>query len=77
MNIQDSKLFKIGKPMLSKWYNIDEKALIKTRLGKLHHAIFRIHEKDKEIKGYAREIEFERISTYVIEKFQNRMLQLL
>ena len=55
--------------MLSKWYNIDEKALIKTRLGKLHHAIFRIHEKDKEIKGYAREIEFERISTYVIEKF--------
>ena len=46
LKIDDPKLFVLGKPMLTKWYNIDEKILIKTRVGILYHSQLTKHSKD-------------------------------
>jgi hypothetical protein len=49
---------------------------MKYRLGKLFNATLRQNEHDGERICLARVIEFERVSAYVIESFDNRMLKL-
>ena len=76
MKITDPKLFKFGQPLEKPWYNHNDKTS-KNRLGKLFHSTMKLHIKDKEKQCICRLVDLERISTYTIEKFENRMQNLL
>jgi len=76
MRIDDQNLFKIGTSLDFKWYNQSDKAFMKTKLGKMYYATMQKHSRDQQRNCVARFIDFERISTYVIESFDNRMVSL-
>ena len=58
----------------TQWYDPTDKAS-KNKLGKLYFSTITLQKNDYRVMK--REIDFERISAYVIENFQNRMIQLL
>lgn len=49
---------------------------MKTKLGKMYYATMQKHSRDQQRNCVARFIDFERMSTYVIESFDNRMVSL-
>lgn len=72
LKLEDEKLFKVQLPFERTWYRVDNKSS-KQKLGRLYHATFKFHQKDKEKQCLCRLIDMERISPYTIENFNNRM----
>lgn len=77
MRLSEVKLFKLHETLEFPWYNSQNKATRKYKLGVLYYATVKSHEKSKDKQCVCRSVELERISSYVIESFQNRMLQLI
>lgn len=76
MKITDSKLFKIGAPFEKTWYKISDKST-KNKLGKLYHATLKMHNRDREKNVICRVIDMERISSYTVENFENRLKMIM
>ena len=75
MTIKNLKDVRQGDMFKTQWYDPSDKAKNKYKLGRLSHSTVTLQNTD--YKCIKREIDFERISAYVIENFQNRMIQLL
>ena len=73
LKISDAKLFRIDQPLELPWYN----SKTKYKLGKLSIAFFKLHPKDKEKECVCRLLDLDRISSYTLESFENRMKNLL
>ena len=70
VHIDDPKLFTFKEPFETPWYN----SKTKHKLGKLYNGKLKQFESSIETDCIIRYIEMERMSAYVIEKFQNRMI---
>ena len=76
LRLEDPSLFKLLEPLDFEWYHHTERSFIKTKLGKLFHATMQKHAKEHQKHCIVRFIDFERISAYVIEGFNDRMLSI-
>jgi len=68
-------LFAVGNPLERNWYDVHGKSS-KFRLGKLFHATIKETRQARERSCIMRLIELPRLSAYVIENFQNRIIKL-
>ena len=84
LRIDEAKMFQIYEPFERDWYKHQERSS-KHRLGKLYNATLKqsaanTRSSPKEIqenkRRIARFVDLPRISVFIIEKFENRLIQL-